>query len=133
MLYDLASSPPEPGSLLESLFLLVSMRRREAELYQTEVLLTSIIGSATGDLKQLEKAFKAYRDVLFPFLGKKKIKDEDFHRRVLKEWAGKMAFRVRPLWAANVSKKMHSQLRKGAERTMKAEELRRQKHHRRME
>lgn len=62
MLYDLAAAPPEPGSLLESVFLLISLRRREAELFQTEALIAAIVGSANEKFDAIEDALHSYKD-----------------------------------------------------------------------
>jgi hypothetical protein len=77
MLYDLANQPPEPGSLLESVFLLLTNRRREAEICQTEAIVVAILGSKTGQVDIIENAMKSYKNALFPFLEAEKSKRED--------------------------------------------------------
>jgi len=134
MLYDLASGPPEPGSLLESVFLLISLRRRESELFQTEAMITAILGAGTDKFEPIEQALKAYKNAMFPFLEAEKGKRADMAKEALKQWTSHKAFRVRPLWTAydGKAKKLHSQLRKSAERTQQAEELRRKNRHTRI-
>lgn len=134
MLYDLASGPPEPGSLLESVFLLISLRRRESELFQTEALITAILGAGTDKFEPIEEALKAYKNSVFPFLEAERMKRSDMAKAALKQWTSHVAFRVKPLWTAYTGqeKKMHSQLRKSAERTRLAEEMRRKKRHTRL-
>ena len=132
MLYDLASAPPEPGSLLESVFLLISLRRREAELYQTESIVAAIIAaSVEGGGEVIESALKTYKDTLFPFLEGEKLRKDEESRKVLEHWA-KQVFRVRPLWRSNVAKKLHSRLRRGAEKVAELEAERRKRRHRRI-
>jgi hypothetical protein len=134
MLYDLASTPPEPGSMLESVFLLVSLRKREAELLQTEALITTILGAASEKYEPIETALKAYKNAMFPFLESEKIKRADMAKEALKQWTSHVAFKVQPLWTAydGKTKRMHSQLRKSAERTQQAEEMRKKKRHSRI-
>jgi hypothetical protein len=134
MLYDLASTPPEPGSMLESVFLLVSLRKREAELLQTEALITTILGAASEKYEPIETALKAYKNAMFPFLESENIKRADMAKEALKQWTSHVAFKVQPLWTAydGKTKRMHSQLRKSAERTQQAEEMRKKKRHSRI-
>lgn len=132
MLYDLSPAPPEPGSLLESLFLLISLRRQEKELFQTEATVAAIAGTAANNYQIIEEALQAYKNTIFPFLEAEKAKEDELHRQALEHWTNKVAFSVQPLWQANVSKKVHSQLRRAAEKTRQAEELRRKKKHRRI-
>jgi ACT domain-containing protein len=68
MLYDLATEPPEPGTLLESVFLLVSLRRREAELLQTEAIVTAVASAPSGQIDLIRSALKEYKNSVFPFL-----------------------------------------------------------------
>jgi hypothetical protein len=134
MLYDLANGPPEPGSLLESVFLLISLRRRETELFQTEALITAILSAGTDKFEPIEQALQAYKNAMFPFLEAEKVKRSELAKRALEQWTSHKAFRVRPLWTAydGRTKKLHSQLKKSAERTQQAEELRRKKRHTRL-
>lgn len=134
MLYDLASGPPAPGSLLESIFLLVSIRRREAELFQTQAIVTAILGAAAEKYEIVESSLKEYRDAMFPFLESERTKRSDMAKEALKQWTSHKAFKVRPLWTAHSggAKKLHSQLRKSAERTQQAEEMRKRTKHTRI-
>lgn len=134
MLYDLASGPPEPGSLLESVFLLISLRRREAELFQTEAIITAVLAAGSDKFEPVEQALKAYKDAMFPFLEAEKTKRADLAKKALEQWTSHRAFRIRPLWqvGGRPQKRMASQLKKSAERTQKAEELRKKKRHTRL-
>lgn len=134
MLYDLASAPPEPGSLLESIFLLIATRRREAELFQTEAIISAVIGVAVESFEGIEKALQSYKSAMFPFLEAERGKREEMAKEALKQWTSHVAFRVTPLWQSNSSKykRVHSQLRRSAERTKQAEELRNKRRHTRI-
>jgi hypothetical protein len=133
MLYDLAATPPEPGSLLESVFLLVSLRRREAELYSTEVLMNAIVlaGSGGNDYSLLDDAFRAYKDALFPFIEAERLRVDKETREALEHWS-KQVFRVKPLWIAGANRRRKAYQRKGVEAAEKAEQLRQKRPHRRI-
>ena len=77
MLYDLAAAPPEPGSLLESIFLLIATRRREAELFKTEAIVAAIVGTAAEDMEVVEKALTNFKNTMFPFLEAERGKREE--------------------------------------------------------
>jgi len=71
MLYDLLSEPPEPGSVLEALCLMIQMRREATELYKNFAMLRAIQVSQSKDPSSAEsvaEAFKTYRASLMPFL-----------------------------------------------------------------
>jgi hypothetical protein len=129
VLYDLAQGPPEPGTLLESVFLLVSLRRREAELLHTEAIVTAIACLEGKDFKLAVDAIQALKNTLFPFLEAEKKKLDDKEKAALKYWTQNIKFKVKPLWNANQDRKLHSQLKRSAEKTKQAEELRKRKRH----
>jgi len=120
--------------MLESIFLLVSLRRREAELFQTEALVTAILGAAAENFEPVKESLQAYKNTMFPFLEGEKVKREDMAREALKQWTSHKALKVQPLWTASdgQTRKIQSKLRKDAERTQQAEELRRKKRHTRI-
>jgi hypothetical protein len=131
MLYDLASAPPEPGSLLESVFMLIATRRREAELFKTEALVTAVLGAGGESFEPIEKALQAYKASLFPFLEAEKDRRAKMAKEALKQWTAHKALSVRPLWLMgdHKTKRLSSQLRRSAERTQKAEALRSRRRH----
>jgi hypothetical protein len=67
------TGPPEPGSPLESLILLVWMARQEIRMQETRSVVQAVLAaSAEGDSvkaasEQLQKTWEAYLDELFPF------------------------------------------------------------------
>jgi hypothetical protein len=99
---------------------------------QTEALVSAIGCIGAGDFKTAIEALRAYKDSLFPFLEAERKKLAEQEKAQLKYWTEKMAFKVRPLWIAGNEKRLHSQMRKGMERTKQAEELRRKKRHTRI-
>ena len=132
MLYDLASEPPRPGSLLESVFMLIAKRRRESEYYATKLLVAATVAPhAEGGGKAMTKAFEQYQVSMFPFLEEENKKVDKDSKSLLKHWTNKV-LKIRPLWRANENKHLVSKLRRGAESVRRAEALRRQKKHRRI-
>ena len=122
MLYEKTVQIPEPGSLLESILLLVILRRREAELCQTEALVTAAAAAHTGQYDLISKTFKSYKNALLPFLETEKKKTEDEIKKALNQWIEGGPLKVRPLWMApRESRKFHSTLRKTAERVKEME------------
>jgi hypothetical protein len=132
MLYDQVPGPPQPGSLLESLFILLAKRRQETEYYKTKLLVASqlAVHSENGSTV-LEKAMDDYRDSLFPFLAKQKSKEAADAKKVL-NWWGQRMLKIRPLWRATERKGLVSKLRRGQEKVRQAEQLRRHRAHRRI-
>jgi len=132
MLYDTAGGPPRPGSLLESVFILMSKQRQEAEYFKTRALIVASLASVSENAgKMLDEALDKYRLALFPFLAEEKKKQDVDSKELLKHWTNKV-FKVKPLWRAKDHQGIVSRLRKGAERVKEAEKLRRTKSHRRM-
>lgn len=131
MLYDLAAEPPQPGTLLESLFILLAKRRQEAEYFKTKAIVASNLTMSEAGAKMLNEALEEYRNRLFPFLSEEKHKVDKMTKKALKQWTSKV-LKIRPLWRAQDHKGIVSRLRRGAERTRSAEELRRQHRHQRI-
>lgn len=133
MLYDLAREAPPRGSLLESMFTLMAKRRQEAQYYQTKAMVMAPLVAAAGKgVDDLNDTLNRYRNLLFPFLeGEVNEKDRET-KAALKHWVEKTAFSVKPLWRAQNNRGVVSKLRRGAERIKQAEEMRRQRPHRRI-
>jgi len=132
MLYDLASEPPRPGSLLGSMFTFIAERRQEAEYFKTKALIAATLADKVeGGGKLLEEAWGKYRELLFPFLAQEKAKLKENEKKAMEQWTSKV-LKVRPLWRAQDHKGIVSRLRRGAEKVRKAEELRRKVPHRRI-
>ena len=133
MLYDQAAEPPAPGSLLESVFILVANRRQQVEYYKSKLLVAAAIAPhAEGGNKLLQEALDDYRYELFPFLEKQKDKADRDSKTVLKKWADVGAMKIKPLWRAQDNKKIVSKLRRGKERVEEIEQERKLRRHTRM-
>lgn len=136
MLYDLYGAPPPPGSLLESVFMILSKRRQEQELLRTRVLVEAMLAPHVEKKgSTLSEAFGDYADTLFPFLRHKRTKSSEDAKKALKQWTDRHALRVKPIWNAmkdGPAKKMQSRLRKGADRVAKLEHERKGKRSRRI-
>lgn len=132
MLYELHGRPPEPGSLLESVFVMIAKRRQEAEFYKTKALIAASLADKVEDGGRiLNEAVDLYRDSLFPYLASETTKRDRLTKKLLKQWTSKM-LKIRPLWRMQDNKGIVSRLRKGAERVRESEELRRKKRHLRL-
>jgi hypothetical protein len=132
MLYDTAAGPPRPGSLLESVFILMSKTRQEAEYFKTKALVVAnFAAQVEGGGKMLEEAMDRYRRAIFPFLAEEKKKLDVDSKELLKHWTNKM-FKVQPLWRASDNKGVVSKMRKGADKVKQAEDLRRKQPHKRI-
>lgn len=132
MLYELTSEPPPVGSLLGSVFTYLAQKKQEAEYFKTKALVVaSIADKIDGGGKALQEALESYRNLMFPFLKKERDKSADREKKLLKDWTSRV-FKVRPIWRPGDHKKSMSSLRRGAEQTKRAEELRRTSQHRRV-
>jgi hypothetical protein len=126
MLYDLASAPPERGSLLESLFLVLSKRRQEQEFLKTRVLAEAMLAPHIEGKGRLTETFDDYANAMFPYLQSEKEKKEKLAADALKQWTDQKVLKVRPLWRAKEGARgLKSRLALGAERVKNAEEARR--------
>jgi ABC-type enterochelin transport system ATPase subunit len=81
LLYDKLAEPPIPGTMLESLMLLVWKARQDIRLYETKAMLNAIMISnqpAKDELnKLLQESWDAYIDTLYPYSkGKSKTQDQ---------------------------------------------------------
>ena len=126
MLYDLSDGPPPMGSLLESVFLLLVKRRQETELLKINALIAAVL-APHQEKNALSDTMKDLVNSMFPFINK--TEEDNVAKKALKEWAGKVAFKVRPLWRAQDDKHLVSKLRKGSEQIQKSEEKRKTKKH----
>jgi hypothetical protein len=96
MLYDLADGPPEPGTLLESLFMLVTKRRMEAQYLGTRVLMEAVLAPHVKETT-LSKTNKLYLDSMFPHLRKGRSDEEKDAKEAMKHWVNRGPMRVTPL------------------------------------
>jgi hypothetical protein len=88
MLYDLAEGPPEPGSLLESLFILVTKRRMEAQYLGVRLLVEATLAPHLKDTK-LSEANRMYLNSMFPHLAKDRVDRDKEAKETMKHWVGR--------------------------------------------
>ena len=88
-MYELADRPPKAGSLRDSLFLTVWLRRQELELSKWRVVAQGLLNG-----KAVEEPFQALINQIFPFLkGAQKKQDKKMMELMRKEIAkGPIAF-----------------------------------------
>lgn len=122
MLLDTANGPPPPGSLLESVLILVVQRRQKADILRTRVVVEAILAQTVKSVR-FDQTFQELVDTVLPYLKVVQAREEQSAKDVLKEWS-QQRLAVRPLWQANRSSSLMSKLRRGAER-LKATELER--------
>lgn len=130
MLYDLADGPPPPGSPLESLFLVISKRRQEAEFLKTRVLIEAARSSQEGS--NLSEAFQDYADVLFPYLRAEKKTKEQTTKEALEKWSSVGAIKIRPVQRGLENRGTISRIKRDAERLQKLQEERKKQKRKRI-
>jgi hypothetical protein len=133
MLYDLSDGPPPPGSLLESVFLLIAKRRQEAQFFATKILMeAAIIPHVKDQGDVLAKTYEAYRDAMFPFLAGETKRAAKSTKKQLEQWTKTGPLRVRPLWRPQDSSGLISRLKRGAAKVEQQEAERRKVPHKRI-
>lgn len=113
MLYDLAREPPEPGTLLESVFLLIAKMRQESRFLETRLLVEAALRPHVEDSNSFQKAYQDYTDSLFPFAAKDRRKESQSVKEALGQWTSHKALRVRPIGGGS-GKSLHSRLKRAA-------------------
>lgn len=100
MVYDMLTSPPAPGTPMESLMMMVWRMRQDVELNKTRALIQAMIATASEDEsgnKNMHEAWSDFVEEMFPFKrGVKKSADQaaiDY----LKQEVAKGPLRVIPL------------------------------------
>ena len=96
MLYDLADSPPEPGTLLESLFMMITKRRLEAEYLGTRLLMEATLAPHM-EKNKLSDANKMYLASMFPHIFKDTKKKDDEAKDAMKHWVARGPMKVTAL------------------------------------
>lgn len=124
MLYDLGTKPP-PGSLLESVFKIMSQRRMLQELLRTKVLMEATLAPhAEEGAKSLQKTMDRYMEAMMPHLKKVGVKTSESEKEVLDRWTNRGPLGVRPLSTrprGGNSRKITSALAKGRQRVQQLE------------
>ena len=104
MLYDLAPGPPDPGSLLESVLLLVTKKRQEARFLEMRALMEAFFRPHTKD-DTFTDALNDYVNALFPYVAGEREERKKKEREALKQWTSVGALKVKPLWMAKDQRK----------------------------
>ena len=123
MLYDLADGPPRPGSLLESVLMIMAKRRSEVRFLETRVLVEAILAPHAKE-NTLSEAFKRYMDTLLPYLAKDSESDKEKQRRLLNKWVGGGPLRVKPLWMDKDRPNYRSRMADAAQRMKERSHIR---------
>ncbi len=119
--------PPEPGSVMEALCLMVQIRREMKELYATHAVVQTVWASrhpdndSTGE--EVRSSFESYKNSLMPFL-KNEIKRE--HDRIV-EAMNEEARRGPMVVTAIAPMKVSSRLRQRVLKEVNQPPMRRQK------
>lgn len=124
MLYELAPEPPEPGSLLESVFMLMAKKRQEIRFLETRFLAESAILSEQENADAFREAYRDYSDAIFPYLARDREEEARKAKKVMHDWAAQKALRVRPIWRPHEVRGVVSRMRRAAEK-IKSQESRR--------
>jgi len=127
MLYDLVQAPPEPGSLQESVLLIIAKRRQEAQFLQTRVLMRATLAPhVENGVDGLKEDLKALKEAMFPWLEADISREKEYAKKVLDTWTGIGAIKIKPMWRPHDDKTgIVSRLKKGAEVVKREEEMRR--------
>lgn len=130
MLYDLAQTPPEQGSLLESLFLVLTKRRQEQQFLALRVLVEATLAPHLEGKSKISETFSDFVDAMFPYLEGEKdssTSTENLMQAALKQWTGHPALRVKPLWnTKDGPRRFKSSLVRGKEKVEERERMRRE-------
>lgn len=106
--YDKHEGPPPQKSPLESLFMLIALRRMEVELLATRALVHASMTSES-QVDPTVKAYKEYADKLLPFLATAQDLEQQRERDALLRFSKtKVAINKKALY-----KKQAEQLRRG--------------------
>lgn len=113
MLYQLAPEPPEPGTLLESVFLILTKMGQEEKFLQSRLMVEAILRPMAENSQGLQDAFRDYQDVIFPFLARGREDEKEKMRKAAKSWTAQGPMRVRPLQSGRESKRFKSRMKQG--------------------
>lgn len=98
MWYDKYPTFPPRGSPLESLFLLVFLQRKEADLLSTRALVQSTLPEGKAAQPAIE-AYQKYVSQMFPFI-QSASKESELHERLREFVKYKARIDLRPVMAA---------------------------------
>lgn len=102
MLYDKYNGLPEPGSALESLFVLIRMRRDYVTLLKTYVVAQAIRDDDTGQSTQ--EAFDNFKSAVLPYLKHEEKRAKIDVARAMREEFARGPMRIKALTPSNTVK-----------------------------
>jgi hypothetical protein len=88
MWYDKYPGVPDRGSPLETLFVLITLQRKDVELMATRALVLGSLAQLLKDqaaAKDAIEGYRAYTDVMFPFLARAADQEKERERQQLLE------------------------------------------------
>lgn len=120
MLYDTAARPPRPGSILETLFIMVQIRREASRLMEVRSVVQALQDeSETGQATQ--EAFNDFRLALMPYLMQDERDARKQFREVMNRELRMGPMRVRPV---EVTPRVRSRLQAMSNRIRQAGRVR---------
>jgi hypothetical protein len=102
-MYDKLSSPPTPGTPLESVMLLVWRMRQDIEFQRTRVMVNAVLAAAAqgeniqSANKELQDAWQDFLDESFPYQKGQRVKTDEAAIEFLKQEVAKGPLTVTPL------------------------------------
>lgn len=116
MLYDKVNVLPPPGSVLDTVFLLVRLERSKASLLEQRAVIQGLIANNPNNTNNATiKAFEAYAEAMLPFLERAKSNDLDDAKKQLAEFVKAPAkIDLKPVVAAR-----HAEARRKASKTFR--------------
>jgi hypothetical protein len=97
MYYDLSREPPEPGSLLELAFRMLSKRRMITQVLSVRVLVEAMLRPHV-EKDTLTKAMKDHLESVFPYIAVNQKSRESMAKEALQDWTKLGPLRVHPMW-----------------------------------
>lgn len=104
---------PEPGSLMEMIFLVVWKMRQNIEFQKTRVVVQAQMSQQGVEGKLIEKAFEDLRQAFFPFERTEREETIDSLRKALMKEVGRGGLSVKPMMDLTRAQ-MRQKLDKGA-------------------
>ena len=106
------TGPPEPGSVMEALCLMVQVRRELKELYRTRATVQAAIlcqhPESTDTGESVRGAYNDYKNALMPFLVSEAKKDQDNIVKAMQDEAARGPMVVSALEPMRVSSRLRT-------------------------
>lgn len=111
IVYDKLQGPPEPGSVMEALCLMVQARRELKELYSMRTVVQAVMlgqhpeNQDTGEA--VKEAYELYKGSLMPFLEGEIKRGENDVVKAIREEVARGPIAVQPLSSVRVESKLN--------------------------